>query len=364
MGNAENHTSTKSIYFQHTLPFSPNSSQIIYIEDTYHDEINRLIQENFELISNWCRKVHHEFCYFPRLSRELTRKDYIQYYAPGLAPSARLNILSSNCLAPYTKNGQKLFPALIYYTDNSSPNEADESYYKFTALPIETFDHATALDHIKEFITDSYKSNDTVELYCVTTDIEDYIDETLDDRLADEKFPQEVESLLDEVRKHIDRLRQYGVGEMVIQQLLQPTNQKISRLKITADYQIILTDYNDRIIKMTPLVKSVFFLFLRHPEGIVFKYLPDYRNELSDIYNRVTAGCLSPGQLKERIENVTDPRNNSINEKCARIREAFLREINETLAAHYFVTGERGTAKRISLPRELITIENQTRSTE
>ena len=39
-------------------------------------------------------------------------------------------------------------------------------------------------------------------------------------------------------------------------------------------------------IKMEPLVKAVYLLFLKHPEGIVFKCLPDYRKELAELYKR------------------------------------------------------------------------------
>jgi len=31
---------------------------------------------------------------------------------------------------------------------------------------------------------------------------------------------------------------------------------------------------------MTPLTKAAYFLFLKHQEGILFKHLFDYRNEL------------------------------------------------------------------------------------
>ena len=51
-------------------------------------------------------------------------------------------------------------------------------------------------------------------------------------------------------------------------------------------------------IKMEPLVKSVYLLFLKHPEGIMFKCLPEYREELAQIYNRIR-----PYGLTERAES-------------------------------------------------------------
>ncbi len=54
------------------------------------------------------------------------------------------------------------------------------------------------------------------------------------------------------------------------------------------------------------------------------------------------------------IVNATDPLNNSINEKCARIRETFLLKFHEGLAENYFVTGKRGEPKMIKLSKDLI----------
>ena len=48
---------------------------------------------------------------------------------------------------------------------------------------------------------------------------------------------------------------------------------KLSRLTITKDFTIILSDYNKEV-KMEPLIKSVYLLYLNHPEGIAFKALP------------------------------------------------------------------------------------------
>ena len=104
---------------------------------------------------------------------------------------------------------------------------------------------------------------------------------------------------------------------------------------------------------MTPLVKAVYFLFLRHPEGIVFKNLPDYREELLMIYKKLT-GRVSDEDVLRSIEDVTNPCKNSINEKCARIREAFIREFDDSIARFYYVTGGRAKAKNILLPRDYV----------
>ena len=87
---------------------------------------------------------------------------------------------------------------------------------------------------------------------------------------------------------------------------------------------------------MTPLVKAVYFLFLRHPEGIVFKNLMDYRTELQKIYEDIKGERLDDKKMQSIIDT-TDPTKNSINEKCARIREAFVTRFDERLAVNYII---------------------------
>jgi len=132
----------------------------------------------------------------------------------------------------------------------------------------------------------------------------------------------------------------------------------LSRLVITKDFRILLPDYNNKEIKMSPLPKAVFLLFLKHPEGIVFKQLHDYYSELMDIYKQLTNRVLEI-RIRKSIRDLTDPTKNSINEKCSRIREAFLKEFDDRFAHHYYVTGQYGEAKKIILPRELVEWEEQ-----
>ena len=127
---------------------------------------------------------------------------------------------------------------------------------------------------------------------------------------------------------------------------------------MTKDFRLFLPDYNDIEIKMEPLVKAVYLLFLKHPDGIVFKELSDYREELLNIYKGLKPMGLSKRTIQS-IEDVTNPLLNSINEKCARIRSAFVKEFDEGLAKNYFVTGERGEAKRITLSRDLVVWEEE-----
>lgn len=130
---------------------------------------------------------------------------------------------------------------------------------------------------------------------------------------------------------------------------------KISRLTITKEGAVMLTDYNKEV-RMEPMTKAVFLLFLKHPEGIAFKALPDYRKELAECYVRIKPYGLNDRVIKS-IEDVTNPLLNSINEKCSRIKAAFQAEVDASLADQYYVTGKSGEQKKITLPRKLVVWE-------
>ena len=162
--------------------------------------------------------------------------------------------------------------------------------------------------------------------------------------------------LIEDVKAKIQELREYGMSEKELTSLLE-TEQPLLKLTISRNYRLFLGEQRVEI-RMEPLVKAVYLLFLRHPEGIIFKDLPDYRQELTKIYSDVRPWGLTDRALQS-IEDVTNPMLNSINEKCARIRKAFSNLLPKSVSRYYSISGERGEAKKISLPRDLVVWEQE-----
>ena len=160
--------------------------------------------------------------------------------------------------------------------------------------------------------------------------------------------------LLDEVKEKMNILKKCGMSEEeIISQLF--CCQPLPKLIISRSYRIFLGDERKEV-HLEPLVKAVYLLFLKHPEGIVFKDLPDYRKELAKIYNKVRPWGLTDRAVKS-LEDVTNPMLNSINEKCARIRKTFGALLDRRVAGQYYIKGVRGKAKIIALNRELVVWE-------
>lgn len=207
-------------------------------------------------------------------------------------------------------------------------------------------------------ITLSYRGEDRTSFNALSkpkseNDVADhYFNDGSDNILFADKS---IGDLTEEIRKRIIELRKRGVQLHLLHELVeeQPT---LSRMVIDKDFRIILPDYNDMEITMPPLPKAVYLLFLRHPEGIVFKQLHDYYDELLDIYKQISNRVIERN-IESSIRDITDPTKKSINEKCTRIREAFLKQFDYVYAQHYFITGKRGEPKKITLPRELVDLQ-------
>lgn len=155
--------------------------------------------------------------------------------------------------------------------------------------------------------------------------------------------------LLDEVKEKVRKLKAYGVDETEIMAAMNE-EELFPKLIITEDYKIVLHGEQPVEVEMEPLIKSVYMLFLLHPEGIVLKCLPDYRTELTKLYLLLRPYGLTD-RVKKSIMDVTNPTLNSINEKCTRIRKIFSSALPQSIAKYYAISGKRGEAKKVELIR-------------
>ena len=122
---------------------------------------------------------------------------------------------------------------------------------------------------------------------------------------------------------------------------------------VTKDFRILLPDRFDTEVRMRPLVKTVFLLFLRHPEGIRYGNLREYRDELLDLYRGITRRTSGP-EMERSIDRLIDLKDNSIHEKAANLAATLARYFRPEQLPAYTLTGKAGTPKRIRLDRALV----------
>ena len=352
-------------FYKNRLPFKPKTNVVIYFDVTGigMKQYYNVISEYYDRIVEEFRRGGLEFCFLPKIAHDMDLEKIYRYFNPQADPNAfipHINLYKDSDLLEYIVAGydaHHLNPGLIQYMGEDFDKE-DTYTYEYT--PLSHFE-SSPISLIKLYVNhhghtgNLFEPEDSAVYDSVEAEVcySDAMGNSSDMAVCKESlYEPSVEDMMSEVQILVERLRQSGVGEIALQRLFKPT-QQLSRMHIQYG-RIFLPDYNNMEIKMPTLSKAIYMLYLRHPEGIMFSYLPDYRNELMHIYG-LMSGRDSREDIRKSIDDVTDPTRNSINEKCSRIKQAFLREFDDSIARNYYIIGERGEAKKILLPREMVT---------
>ncbi len=197
------------------------------------------------------------------------------------------------------------------------------------------------------------RDNTFYDLYDGDLNQEDWLDEPavpdLEPDVPDLEPDEQTKAILAEIEM---LQRKYGISIEELEAVIA-LRVKLSRLHITEKKAIVLEDFDHKEVKMDTLTKAVFLLYLKHPEGIRYKELSDYQQELEEIYSSIT-GREDLDSIRKSVADLCDPLNNSINEKVSKVKKAFKDVVNEHTAKFYYIDGKKGTAKRIALDRDLV----------
>lgn len=324
----------------------PTPVQVIYYEGTYSELVNNYITRHYEEISGKLKEENITFVYMPKMLAHL--QDSVAYSHPD----------SSNMsLGTYTaEDFYKELAAGIAKNPTDEPLLIVPDFFKNCDYPPEELEgiyvgcHAFILNYIDEeqfgFVFNRHLKTiirEHIVRYCLANapseeDIADYAS---------------ISEIAQEIQARINLLYAKGVSEYVISKIVSLPEPKLSTLLITEDFRIFLPDYNNMEIKMPTLSKALYFFYLRHPEGVLFKELRDHKAELSEIY-RTISPLENMDKIEKSIDDIIDSTKNSVNEKCSRIKAAFVSQFNENLAKNYYIAGAAGEPKNIKLDRKLI----------
>lgn len=365
------------------LPFKPDRSQVIYVEEFYDEQANRFITDNYHELRQWFEYRGYEFIYLPMLFKDEELKRKVLYYAPyletkivadkSLRSSYLLNFLSSSYL------GEAVKPSILFGPERCG----DEWLFQACELPLSgvaSKDIIQLLDAVSSgtlFVNESCAMSDNVLMNYQPSEPRSSMSIESDekrsarkrslfsrmvDKIQGELFeddtenyaPQrdEVAEILESLENSVKKLRLQGVTLSAIHEFIDK-QEPLSPLVITDDLRIFLPQYNNIEIELSAQRKALYFLFLNHPEGIVLQHLEEYHKELMNYYKQTNGGVVTP-RMEESIKKLETYGNNQLNVVITRIREAFCSKFDERLARHYFISGERGQAYKIGLPSELI----------
>lgn len=393
-----------SVKVRYDIPCDINipSRTILYVENKYDDKINSFIKENYEEISSMFKMKDMHFMYIPNLASLIPGRskqyvfgtDTFKIEAPKDTAGALKRILPAGILCRISHPALCSFDEYemtLYRLDSAvSLSQAFNEY--ITARSVYEYDYEGFEEKYSYAAEDEYDAQEEFYHHRITHSIDcqeecrsisfpmivhpdndaleldaeidhqvrfrrkdrenDYTKLKRELKTDENNLSKEQKKLICQAQQNIQKLIDSGLSVELIHALLEPQI-KSSRLQITKDFRIFLLDYDEKEIVLGPIDKTVFLFYLSHPEGVNFKDLIDYEDELMDIYSKLTNRIVAAVKRRS-ISSLVDPTNNSINEKCSRIKRAFLAELALPLAKEYYIDGQLGGDKRITLDRSLV----------
>jgi hypothetical protein len=357
-----------------TDSFERLKSQFIYVEDAYNEAVNNFLLKNYEAILSTLRTKckQAEFVFIPQLFKDIsTMGDGLE----GLLAH----------YFPYSNRPAKDSPRLDYFTTPFfthtlfSNSDFDEEVAPGLIRFLENVDSGSRFEYIQFELSDSKSFTEQIAGYLSTIPLKKSgVSEETGDKDS-----------IETAQKQLAHSEGSGIWEEIfylIGSLVNNEPRKLSRLKIDSennDYAISLPDYDDLAVEMTPLHKSLYILFLRHPEGIILSHISDYEIELREIYKHIS-NREDYDKMKQSIHRICTREDGSRNQIISRIREAFTkkslladyvrkkyihayksyekvtpdiivafsRKITEEFAKPYVVSRGRGDTKQIPLLKE------------
>lgn len=383
------------------LPFKPEERQVIYVESHYDERTNAIIKHFYERLKGSFIRAGLDFVYLPMFFNDEELREKVLYYAPYLTSEIiQKTELRSSYLLSYMSHAEdrkNIAPSLLY-----APKQESDGWV-FQVLPIDSegdglqwFDGAIAtieeeLSVVEKSCSQSCDGAVTQSMVFPEDDewtpelkeevlppethhlgdrIKRWFRETRRERFEasaptkaplpslDDIIEDDVRDTIEDLERSIERLRLLGVPLTAIVEFVSKY-ETISRLRLTDDLRILLPDYNNREVKMGPLYKAVYFLFLNHREGIVLQRLEEHHRELVNYYLQTSQKRELTPRMADTINRLEYPGDNTIHIVLSRIKAYFKATIDEHLAHHYYIIGKPGEPYKIALDDSLIEWEDE-----
>ena len=339
------------------LPNEPDSNQVIYIENHKNIKLEWYIKGHLSELKKMFRSRGLEFIYLPELVDCIDDDDLInaaRYYAPWLK-STDLQALRDAC---------KISIEQLYENVDLKDDVPAVVNGKGRAFKVDVKDSNPDLLYVLfDQMAEAYSTNvrhKAARFYNLdfsSLDPSFAAEERCQRHVSESPTISEPENPLDDEYFEADRLYRelknalpgWAVEAILAAQLRK--DEVTSSIVINNPRKLFLPEYNIEI-GMTPATMAFYLLYLKHPEGIKFKDLVDYRDELYKFYNFTTRS--GDKQAIERtvdvmvaqIDGNQDVQRSRIK---AAIRNRFRAQICERYAQTYYLDGKRGEPMKIAV---------------
>ena len=387
----------KAFHYEGKAPFHFDRDTYLYLENTHNESLNQCIERNLEVIDNVFKEYGFRFVYLPkwrpdrsniRLANITDKQErLVQHFLDEASTVKFTHLLCQALHIDKEEINSGIFHFACYMHDDTL-FKMEILQTRFTHFSMLEVNDETIEEFCRkycEMIVDGRNrptgcySAVKLKRHLSNWDFYEIHGRPCED-YADYTFPEDMKDIAENIKKEIETLKEGGYFELLLHTLGDETinelrsvklTPSLSKIEITADYKIMLSDYGKEV-KMTPLQKTLYIFYLRHPEGVAFKMLSAYYDELLAIY-KVLSNREDLEKQQHSIRRLVDATDNAINEKCSRIKEAFLKVVDDFIAQNYYICLKKeqykdegitytNLLKRIILPRDLIVYPEEIRN--
>ena len=130
---------------------------------------------------------------------------------------------------------------------------------------------------------------------------------------------------------------------------------KPSRMSITGpNFKIQFPDLANIELKLDKIEKTTYLFFLGKPEGVKLNMLDEHREELTELYLKVSPTSTRDTASKRINERTDNANTQKISETISKVRRKITDLLGNEMAEHYIIAGANGELKKIGVDRNLI----------
>lgn len=343
------------------------SNYLIYFEIEQNIPLNLYIRNNFDLIEDQFATLGLKFIYLPFLTQSIAEiNTVLEYYLPSLSyiqvQDKLLSDYKEKIIGQKTKHTSSEIRSIIL-KEEFVPDSMDYSevlalvnYQGSFNSGLLCFDPMTCVIGESNFFRNSEQNKDYASYF---NDVASYFKQLREEEedfnfmpfsplpVADytEQLDESAKEVISTIEAKLSELKDSGQLLFLIpilKDLLDKQSQSmqldtISMLEVNSQNRILLP-YFKKEVELSYLTKAVYFLFLKHPEGINLKGLGNYKKELLAIYTSVS-NQLDYVKMVKSVDDVVNLETKAIYTHLSRIKSAYYKIMDESFARYYIVSG-------------------------
>ena len=366
------------------LPVKMTTRHIIYMEKAYDEDLNFFIQSHYTEIRNHFKERNYEFCYFPRMTEsELTDFVKEEYLPKGILPLSSMALKSTlmyDCQTTIDKEESLIpSPSLLFCTRDPKGEPSPVAIYRRLSLDMNSQwylknDFSNLLDDICFYLAGdpdmAYDSEEEAErLYMdpeflaslPEPDFDNYeyddVERELDLDFEEGSLRHEISKLREETEDKVRQINLMGHDSIFKYSLVRSCNEEavfpnlFPNLYVRKDFSFLIRDVEEDIVidLKDAMHKTVYLLFLRHPEGIRHGEFAQYREEIVKIYGKFRPTYIDYNGEFDPLKNLIEYAQPLV-ERVSRINGNIKQTIgDEKIAAGYIIQNVGDGLRRITI---------------